>query len=130
MNFAALPPEINSTRLYSGPGSGPMLAAAAAWDGLAAELHSTAAAYQSVIAGLTGEGWLGPSSAAMAAAITPYVLWMSTTGVQAEKTATQAKAAAAAYGTAFSMTVPPSVVAANRAQLLVLVATNLLGQNA
>ena len=31
MDFAILPPEINSGRMYAGPGSGPMLAAAAAW---------------------------------------------------------------------------------------------------
>jgi PPE-repeat protein len=67
-----------------------MLAAAAAWDGLAAELYSTANSYQSVISGLTAGPWLGPSSAA------PYVAWMSTTAAQAEQTATQAKAAAAA----------------------------------
>ncbi|WP_140908204.1 PPE domain-containing protein, partial [Mycobacterium tuberculosis] len=28
MDFGALPPEINSGRMYCGPGSGPMLAAA------------------------------------------------------------------------------------------------------
>ena len=49
MFYAAFPPEINSGRIYSGPGSGPMLAAAAAWDGLANELQSTAASYSSVI---------------------------------------------------------------------------------
>ncbi|MFT7896848.1 PPE domain-containing protein, partial [Mycobacterium tuberculosis] len=38
MNFSVLPPEINSGRMFFGAGSGPMLAAAAAWDGLAAEL--------------------------------------------------------------------------------------------
>ncbi|EUA93515.1 PPE family protein [Mycobacterium ulcerans str. Harvey] len=45
--------------MYSGPGSAPMLAAVTAWDGLAAELRSTAAAYETVIAVLTGDGWLG-----------------------------------------------------------------------
>ena len=40
MFYAAFPPEINSGRIYSGPGSGPMLAAAAAWDELANELQS------------------------------------------------------------------------------------------
>jgi PPE-repeat protein len=38
MDFGMLPPEINSARMYTGPGVGPMLAAAAAWDGLAAQL--------------------------------------------------------------------------------------------
>ena len=36
MDFGALPPEINSGRMYTGPGCGSTLAAAAAWDGLAA----------------------------------------------------------------------------------------------
>jgi len=39
MDFAFLPPEINSGRMYEGPGSGPLLAAAAAWDGIATELQ-------------------------------------------------------------------------------------------
>jgi len=129
MDFGALPPEINSARMYSGPGSAPMLAAAAAWDGLAEELQSTASTYQSVIAGLSSEGWLGPASASMAAAVAPYVTWMASTGAQAEQTAAQAAAAAAAFEAAFAMTVPPVVVAANRAQLMALVATNFLGQN-
>ncbi len=129
MDFAMLPPEVNSGRMYAGPGSGPMLAAAAAWDGLAGELHSTAASYGSVISGLTGASWLGPASASMAAAAAPYIAWMSTTAAQAEQAATQAKAAAAAYETAFAMTVPPPVVAANRSLLMTLVATNIFGQN-
>ncbi|MGH3562236.1 MAG: PPE family protein, partial [Mycobacterium sp.] len=128
MDFALLPPEINSARMYAGPGSGSLLAAAAAWDGLAAELGSAATSYQSVVSGLTGQ-WLGPASMAMSTAATPYVAWMNTTAAQAEQAATQAKAAATAYETAFVMTVPPPVIAANRAQLAALVATNFLGQN-
>lgn len=129
MDFGALPPEINSARTYAGPGAAPMLAAASAWDSLAAELRSTAAAYQAVITGLASEGWMGPASAAMAAAAAPYAMWMSTTAAQAEQTGVQAKAAAGAYEAAFAMTVPPPVIAANRALLQSLVATNVLGQN-
>jgi PPE-repeat protein len=106
-----------------------MLAAASTWDGLAAELRSAAVGYQSVVSRLSNEGWMGPSSASMAAAAAPYVTWMSTTAGQAEQTAAQAKTAAAAYEAAFAMTVPPPVIAANRAQLAALVATNFLGQN-
>ncbi|WP_375483751.1 PPE domain-containing protein [uncultured Mycobacterium sp.] len=130
MDFAILPPEVNSGRMYAGPGSGPMVAAAEAWDGLAAELHSAANAYQSVISGLTTGPWLGPSSASMATAAGSYAAWLSVTAVQAEETAIQAKAAAAAYEEALASTVPPPVIAVNRAQLMALVATNLLGQNA
>jgi PPE-repeat protein len=129
MDFALLPPEINSGLMYAGPGPESMLAAAAAWDGLASELNSAAAGYGSVVSGLTAGPWQGPASAAMAAAAAPYVGWMSTTAAQAEQTAAQAQAAAAAYETAFAATVPPEVIAANRAQLMALIATNSLGQN-
>ncbi|MBS4729190.1 PPE domain-containing protein [Mycobacterium sp. SM1] len=128
MDFAMLPPEINSGRMYSGPGSGPMLAAAEAWDGLAAELRSAASSYQTVISGLTAGPWQGPSSAAMAAAAASYVAWLNTTATQAEQTAAQARAAAAAYQEAFTSTVPPPVIAANRSQLARLTAKNLFGQ--
>ncbi|SPM26933.1 PPE family protein [Mycobacterium terramassiliense] len=128
-DFGALPPEINSGRMYVGAGAGPMLAAAAAWDELATGLQSTAAAYGSTIEGLAAGPWTGPSSIAMAAAAAPYVAWMSATGAQAEEAASQAKIAAGAYETAFAATVPPPVIAANRALLMTLIATNFLGQN-
>jgi PPE-repeat protein len=128
MDYGSLPPEVNSGRMYAGPGSESMLGAAAAWDALAGQLRSAAASYSSVISGLTAT-WQGPSSASMAAAATPYVAWMNTTAVQAEQTAGQARAAAAAYETAFAATVPPPVVTANRTQLASLLATNILGQN-
>src|ERR1700730_5035003 len=73
MDFAMLPPEINSGRMYAGPGSGPMLAAAAAWSGLAADLESAASSYQSVISGLTGGAWLGPAAGAGGHADAPPV---------------------------------------------------------
>jgi PPE-repeat protein len=129
MDFAILPPEVNSARMYAGPGPGTMLAAASAWDGLAAELQSTAASYRTAISELTEGPWLGSSSATMAAAAAPYLDWMTISAAQAEHTATQARSAAAAYEAAFAMTVPPAVIAANRSLLLTLIATNVLGQN-
>jgi PPE-repeat protein len=129
MDFGTYPPEINSLRMYTGPGAAPMLTAAQAWQGLAAELHSAASSYQSAISGLTAGPWQGPASASMAAAAATYVTWLNATAAQAEETAARAKAAAAAYQTAFTSTVPPQIVAANRAQLTTLVATNIFGRN-
>jgi PPE-repeat protein len=129
MDFGALPPEINSSRMYAGPGAGPLLIAAAAWDGLAADLYSAAASYGAVISALTSDAWLGPSSTSMAAAGATYKAWMLSTAGQIEQAATQARLAGAAYQTAFTMTVPPPVIAANRSLLAALVATNFLGQN-
>jgi PPE family len=69
-DFAALPPEINSGLMYTGPGSGPMLAASVAWDASADNLYSTAISYESVISKLTAS-WRGPSSTSIAPAATP-----------------------------------------------------------
>lgn len=129
MSFMMFPPEINSGLMYSGAGSAPLMAAASAWDELAADLEATAASYQTVIGQLTGSTWLGPTSARMAAATAPFVDWLAGTAGQAAETGAQAKLAAAAYEGAFSATVPPAVVAANRSLLAALVATNFLGQN-
>jgi PPE-repeat protein len=129
MDFGTYPPEINSLRMYTGPGAAPMLTAAQAWQGLAVELHSAASSYQSVISGLTTGPWQGPASASMAAAAATYVTWLNASAAQAEETAAQAKAAASAYQTAFTSTVPPQTVAANRSRLTTLVATNIFGRN-
>jgi PPE-repeat protein len=129
MDFALLPPEVNSGRIYQGPGSAPLLAAATAWDGIATQLNTAATSYGSVVSELTAGPWLGAASAAMAVAAERYVEWMRSTAIQAEQTATQAKAAAAAYEVTFAAMVPPPVIAANRLLLQALVATNLFGQN-
>jgi PPE-repeat protein len=127
-DFGALPPEINSGKIYAGPGAAPLLAAAAAWEALASELQITATHYASTIGELT-TSWHGPSSQAAASAAAPYTEWLSDTAAQAAQTASQAHAAAAAYEAAFAASIPPPVIAANRALLAALVATNFLGQN-
>ena len=129
MDFGALPPEINSAQMYSGPRAGSLLDAADAWDRLADELYATAASYQTIITTLTDEGWRGSASDSMAAAIAPYIRWLTNTAVQVEEVASQARAAASAFETAFAATVPPAVIDANKAQLASLVADNALGHN-
>ena len=129
LDFGALPPEINSARMYLGPGSGPILAAASAWTALAAQLELYAAGYSSALSELQGHNWSGGASLAVASAVAPYVAWATTTAAQAEQAAGQARAAAAAFEAAFAATVPPPVIAENRMQLAILVATNFFGQN-
>lgn len=129
MYFSFVPPEINSGNMYAGPGSGPLLSAAAAWGRLAGELQSAVADYNAVVAGLTTGSWSGPSAQSMAAAAGPYAAWMSATAARAGEAAAQAQAAAAAYETAYAAVVPPELVTANRTQLMSLLATNLIGQN-
>ena len=129
MDFALLSPEINSGRLYAGPGSGSMVAAAEAWDKIAAELYAAANNYKSVISGLTSGPWQGPSAASMAAAAASNVSWLSSTAAQAEEAASKARAAVTAYEEAYTSVVPPPVITANRTQVSQLLATNVFGQN-
>ncbi|ORV61874.1 PPE family protein [Mycobacterium gastri] len=115
--------------MYSGPGSGSLMAAAAAWDRLADDLETAASAYGSLVLELTGLPWRGPAADAMVASVLPFVSWLSTTATLAEQAAMQASAAAAAFELAFALIVPPPVIVANRALLVALVATNWFGQN-
>jgi PPE-repeat protein len=128
VDFGALPPEINSARMYAGPGSSSLQAAASAWNGLAAELSSAATGYDKVVTQLASDEWMGPASTSMASAAQQYVSWMSTTATQAEQAAMQARSAAAAYEQAFAATVPPPLVAANRAETAAATQANVFGQ--
>ncbi|UGT94242.1 PPE domain-containing protein [Mycobacterium ostraviense] len=56
-----------------------MLSAAAAWEGLAAELDAAADAFLSVTSGLVDQAWQGPASQAMAAAAAPSAGWLTKT---------------------------------------------------
>jgi PPE-repeat protein len=129
MDFGALPPEINSARMYAGAGAAPMMAAAAAWNNLAVELSTTATSFESVVTQLAAEQWMGPASLSMVAAAQAFVAWFNYTAEATALAGSQATASAAAFETAFAMTVPPAEVAANRMLLAQLVATNVLGQN-
>ncbi|MGO9045123.1 MAG: PPE family protein, partial [Mycobacterium sp.] len=128
-DLGSLPPEVTSALIYAGPGSSSLVAAASAWNGLAAELSSAALGYDKVVTALSGEEWLGPASASMAAAVQPYVTWMTSTAAQAEEAAGQASAAAAAYENVLASVVPPPVIALNRTGLIQAQQTNVLGLN-
>ena len=121
-----LPPETISAQLYCGPGSSPMMTAAAAWDMTLTALCSSAVEHGSVILSMP---WTGPSATAMRAAATRYQSWLISTAEHAAQTATLARAAASAFEAARAAAAHPLTIAANRAQLAALTATNILGQN-
>ncbi|CKQ77673.1 PPE family protein [Mycobacterium tuberculosis] len=130
MEFPVLPPEINSVLMYSGAGSSPLLAAAAAWDGLAEELGSAAVSFGQVTSGLTAGVWQGAAAAAMAAAAAPYAGWLGSVAAAAEAVAGQARVVVGVFEAALAATVDPAAVAVNRMAMRALAMSNLLGQNA
>ena len=127
MDFGTLPPEINSERMYSGPGSGSMMEAVTAWDRLATRLYTAVADYGAVSAKLAA-GSAVPAARAMTRAAAPYINWLTATAAQAEHAAARASAAASAHELALAAIVPPSVITANRAQRRSLAKANCLGQ--
>ncbi len=129
LDYGALPPEINSGRIWAGPGSASLQASAVAWQALAAQLGSWAAAVQAALDALTGDVWQGPSSLTMAASAAPYVVWMMATAAQCEQAAAAAASAATAFEAAHAGVVPPPLIEANRNLLITLVNTNFMGVN-
>ena len=81
------------------------------------------------MAELTGEQWMGPASASAAAAVQPYMAWLNTTAAHAQHAAAQATASAAAFSDGVRDDGSAAEIAANRAQLAALVATNFMGVN-
>ncbi|OBI94343.1 hypothetical protein A5661_23395 [Mycobacterium asiaticum] len=114
--------------MFRGPGSEPLLAAAAAWDALGRALYSAEISLISVVSGLGSGVWLGPSATSMAEAIRPHLKWIGTASIRAHHTAAQARSAVAAYETALRATVVPTQIVENRARLRSLAAANRLAQ--
>ncbi|HTY32421.1 PecA family PE domain-processing aspartic protease [Mycobacterium sp.] len=130
MSFLTSPPEVISAMLHAGAGPAPMLAASAAWDGLATELGSAAQSFSSITSGLAGDAWQGAASTAMLSTAAQYTGVLSQAATQAQTAAAQAQAVAGEFESALAATVHPVLVSANRSQLIQLVFSNLFGQNA
>jgi PPE-repeat protein len=128
MEFIALPPEVTSALIESGPGAESFVEASGAWQRVGSNLEDTIVIYGEVLSSLTG-AWYGPSSAAMAQAVAPYLTWLGATAQQCQQTAYSAQAAAGAFDSARAAVVPVSVVTANRTRLAQLLATNRFGSN-
>jgi PPE-repeat protein len=128
MEFTTLPPEVTSALIHSGPGAESFIAASGAWQQLGTNLEDAAENYAAALSSLT-ETWHGPSAAAMAQAVQPYLTWLQTTAQQAQQTASSAMAAAAAFTSVRATVVPTAQVTANRTLLAQLLATNTFGKN-
>jgi PPE-repeat protein len=124
IDFSLVPPDTTSTLIYTGPGVVPLMAAAAAYANLAAEVSTTATQWESVITSLTTQQWTGTGAAAAATAAQPIVNYLTNTATTLEQAAAQATASAAAYETTFAAVVPPPVVYANITEHAALVAAN------
>lgn len=116
MDFAALPPEITSTLVWTGPGSAPFMAAATAYANLAAEVGTTASSWESIISLLTTEQWTGGGSAAAATAAQPIVTYLTDTAAALEQASSAAASSAAAFEAAHAAVVNPALVFTNRAE--------------
>jgi PPE-repeat protein len=128
MEFTALPPEVTSALIHSGPGADSLIEASGAWKRLATSLEESADTNTAALVSLNG-AWHGPSAAAMTQAVEPYLNWLRTTAQQCQQMAVAVQDAIAAFISARSSVVPVASVSANRARLTQLLATNRFGIN-
>ncbi len=115
--------------LSTGPGPGSLVAAGAAWRGLAAQYADAATQLTGILATVQGGAWEGPTAEQYVAAHQPFCDWLTSMGAVAELLALQHDTVVAAYTVAVAGMPTLAELAANHAVHAGLLATNFLGLN-